>query len=82
MVIFATTYIIHFIHLCLFYDNTIIIGILFSKVKSKQIVFYHNTKCLIIQTFDGNLLCNVDDELYQLVELEQTQEYSKNFDIE
>lgn len=48
----------------------------------QQINFCRNTKCLVIRTFDGNLLCNVDDELYQLVELEQTRQYSKNFDIE
>lgn len=48
----------------------------------QQINFCRNTKCLVIQTFDGNLLCNVDDELYQLVELDPTIQYSKNFDIE
>lgn len=48
----------------------------------QQINFCRNTKCLIIRTFDGNLLCNVDDELYQLVELELTRQFSKNFDIE
>ena len=47
-----------------------------------QVNFCHNTKCLVIKTFDDRLLCNVDDELYQLVELEETQEYSQNFDLE
>lgn len=49
---------------------------------NRQINFCRNTKCLVIKTFDGRLLCNVDDELYQLVELEKNREYSKNFDLE
>ena len=49
---------------------------------NRQINFCRNTKCLVIKTFDDRLLCNVDDELYQLVELEETQQYSKNFDLE
>ena len=49
---------------------------------NRQINFCRNTKCLVIKTFDNRLLCNVDDELYQLVELEETQQYSKNFDLE
>lgn len=48
----------------------------------QQINFSRNTKCLVIKTFDDRLLCNVDDELYQLVELEDRQQYSKNFDLE
>lgn len=48
---------------------------------NKQINFCHNTKCLVIKTFDDKLLCNVDDVLYQLVELEENQEYYKNFDL-
>lgn len=48
----------------------------------QQINFSRNTKCLVIKTFDDRLLCNVDDELYQLVELEDKQQYSKNFDLE
>lgn len=47
----------------------------------QQMNFYRGTKCLVIKTFDERLLCNVDDELYQLVELEDTQQYSKNFDF-
>ncbi len=43
----------------------------------QQINFCRNIKCLVIKTFDGNLLCNVDDELYQLVELDDKQQYSK-----
>ena len=49
---------------------------------NKQINFSRNTKCLVIKTFDDRLLCNVDDELYQLVELDKSQEYSKTFDLE
>ena len=49
---------------------------------TQQINFCRSTKCLVIQTFDGRLLCNVDDELYQLVELEDRQKYSSNFDIQ
>ena len=56
---------------------------IFLAYKGKQqINFCRNTKCLVIKTFDDRLLCNVDDELYQLVELEDNQEYSKNFDFE
>ncbi|MEI3505387.1 MAG: hypothetical protein V8Q77_03860 [Bacilli bacterium] len=49
---------------------------------NNKLIFVVNTKCLVIKTFDGRLLCNVDDELYQLVELEDKQKYSKNFDFE
>lgn len=49
---------------------------------NKQINFCHNTKCLVIHTFDDKLLCNVYDELYQLIELEPSQKFSKNFDLE
>ena len=47
----------------------------------QQMNFYRGTKCLVIKTFDERLLCNVDDELYQLVELEETRQYSQNFDL-
>lgn len=43
----------------------------------QQINFCRNTRCLVIKTFDGRLLCNVDDELYQLVELEDKQNILK-----
>lgn len=49
---------------------------------AKQINFTRGTKCLVIKTYDNKLLCNVDNELYQLVELQQNVEYSKNFDLE
>lgn len=48
----------------------------------QQINFRRGTKCLVIYTFDEMLLCNVDDELYRLVELEDVQEHSSNFDLE
>ncbi len=48
---------------------------------AKQINFTRGTKCLVINTYDNKLLCNVDNELYQLVELQQNVEYSKNFDL-
>lgn len=48
----------------------------------KQMNYVTRTKCLVIKTFDGRLLCNVDDELSELRELDQTQNYSKNFDQE
>lgn len=48
----------------------------------KLINYSRNTKCLVIQTYDGKLLCNVDDELSELIELQSTQSYSKNFDVE
>ena len=44
--------------------------------------FCRNTKCLVIKTLDDRLLCNVDDELYQLVELEENHQYSQNLDLE
>lgn len=49
---------------------------------SMQKNFKQGTKCLVIKTYDNKLLCNVDNELYQLVELQQNVEYSKNFDLE
>lgn len=49
---------------------------------NRQINFLCNTKCLVIKTYNDKLLCNVDDELYELIELENNQQYSKNFDID
>lgn len=49
---------------------------------NRQMNFCRNTKCLVIKTFDDKLFCNVDNELYRLVELEETQQYSKTFDLE
>lgn len=54
----------------------------FTYKQKQQVNFYHNTTFFIIQTFDANLLCNVDNELYQLVKLQFTQQHSKIFDIE
>ena len=50
--------------------------------ENRQMNFCRNTKCLVIKTFDDKLFCNVDNELYRLVELEETQQYSKTFDLE
>lgn len=49
--------------------------------KDKLINFIHKTNCLVIETFKGELLCNVDNEIYRLIEVPLYREYSKNFDI-
>ena len=48
---------------------------------NKQMNYCRGTKCLVIQTYDGKLLCNVDDELSVLCEVPLHQKLSKNFDI-
>lgn len=44
--------------------------------------YIKGTRCLVIETYDGKLLCNVDDELSVLYELPNHQEVSKEFDLE
>lgn len=44
--------------------------------------FSKGTKCLVIETFDNKLLCNVDDVLYELVALQQVASHSNEFDID
>lgn len=47
----------------------------------RQINYAPKTSCLVIKTFDGKLLCNVDNELSELRELSQFVDVSKNFDL-
>ena len=44
--------------------------------------FLPKTKCLIIETFDGNLFVTIDENIYNLKELERNQRFSKEFDQE
>lgn len=48
---------------------------------NKQMNYCRGTRCLVIETFDGKLLCNVDDELSVLYELETHQRTSNEFDV-
>ena len=45
-------------------------------------LFKKGTKTLIISAYDGNLYCNIDDEIYALEEALERATYSKNFDPE
>lgn len=49
---------------------------------NRLVNFSKGTKCLVIETFDNKLLCNVDDVLYELVELQQVASHSNEFDID
>ena len=44
--------------------------------------YIKGTRCLVIETFDGKLLCNVDDELSILYELSIHEKISKEFGFE
>ena len=44
--------------------------------------FLPKTKCLIIETFDGNLFVTIDENIYNLKKLERNQRFSKEFDQE
>jgi len=46
-----------------------------------QMNYCRGTSCLVIETYDGQLLCNVDNKLSVLYELEQHQIISKEFDF-
>jgi transposase len=46
------------------------------------ICFDRHTSCLVIETFDDNLLCSVDEKIYELRELERNKSVSSNFDID
>jgi len=46
-----------------------------------QMNYCKGIKCLVIETYDGKLLCNVDDEISVLYELPQNKEVSKEFDL-
>jgi len=42
--------------------------------------FLPKTECLVIKTFDNNLLVTIDDKIYELRLLERHERFSKNFD--
>ena len=44
--------------------------------------FLPKTECLVIETFDGNLFVTIDENVYNLKELERNQRFSKEFDQE
>ncbi|MCF0126158.1 MAG: ISNCY family transposase [Clostridia bacterium] len=46
-----------------------------------QMNYVKGTECMVIETFDHKLYCNVNDDLSELIEIEDFQEYSKDFDI-
>ena len=46
------------------------------------IYFKKKTDCMVIETFDGNLLGNVLDNLYLLKKVEKHEAYSKEFDLD
>lgn len=46
------------------------------------VCFDKHTTCLVIETFDGTLLCSVDEKVYELRELEINKRISSNFDVD
>ena len=44
--------------------------------------FLPKTECLVIETFDKNLFVTIDENIYNLKELERNQRFSKEFDQE
>ena len=44
--------------------------------------FLPKTECLVIETFDENLFVTIDENIYNLKELERNQRFSKEFDQE
>lgn len=42
--------------------------------------FKDKVECLVIKTYDNRLICNVDEQIYELIELPEKQETSKDFD--
>ena len=44
--------------------------------------FMPKTECLVIQTFNGDLLVTIDENVYELKELSRNERFSKNFDEE
>lgn len=49
---------------------------------NKMFNFIKGTKCLVIETFDKKLLCNVYDTLYELVEVDKFVSKSKDFELD
>jgi hypothetical protein len=42
--------------------------------------FIPKTECLVIKSFNGDLLVTIDEKVYELKELERNKKYSKEFD--
>lgn len=51
-------------------------------IDDKLKCFLPKTECLVIETFDGNLFVTIDENIYNLKELERNQRFSKEFDQE
>ena len=49
---------------------------------NRLVCFRPRTECLVIKTFNGDLLVTIDDKIYELRKLESHQKYSKEFDEE
>lgn len=47
---------------------------------SNLVCFKSHTECLVIKAFDGSLLVTIDDEVYQLIELNKHRVFSINLD--
>jgi len=52
-----------------------------AYINGQRMNYRKGTQCLVIKTFDGRLLCNVDDQLSELCELDTYVEQSKDFDL-
>lgn len=52
-----------------------------TYIDGQRMNYCNGTRCLVIKTYDGRLLCNVDDQLSELYELEDHVQYSKEFDF-
>ena len=46
----------------------------------RLINFVYKTECLIIKRFNGELVCNINDVIYNLIEVPTHKKYSSNFD--
>lgn len=51
-------------------------------IDDKLKCFLPKTECLVIETFDGNLFVTIDENIYNLKELERNQRFSKEFNQE
>jgi len=47
---------------------------------NKLVCFKKGTKCLVIKTFDNNLILSIDDKIYEMRKLETNKKISENFD--
>lgn len=53
-----------------------------TDASNKLICFAKGTKCLVIQALDGQLLVNVDEEVYALTEIPKNAKVSPDLDFE